>query len=144
MAMTVEELAAKLKCVHKNAPEGKKAVRVHLFGIKYAAELADISIKELATLAGIPGLRRRSEQGAKLGGVRRHKAGRGLVRVKTAAANLATGNQAPSATSESPLRPVIPAKAGIQRRAQARLCARAIQPSANFFNRGMIGHDDDS
>lgn len=55
MAMTVEELAAKLKCVHKNAPEGKKAVRVHLFGIKYAAELADISIKELAKLAGIPG-----------------------------------------------------------------------------------------
>ena len=54
MAMTTEDLAAKLKCVYRKAPEGKKAVRIHLFGIKYADELANLSTREVVSRAEIP------------------------------------------------------------------------------------------
>ena len=54
MTMTVEKAAEILKCVYNKAPEGKKAVRVHLFGIKYADELANISSREVVSRAGIP------------------------------------------------------------------------------------------
>ena len=56
MAMTVDEAAAKLKDAHrKGKKRGKAALCVHIFGIKYADELAGLSIKEVATRAGIPG-----------------------------------------------------------------------------------------
>lgn len=54
MAMTVTDAAKILKCVYDNAPYGKTAVRIHLFGIKYADELADISSREVVSRAGIP------------------------------------------------------------------------------------------
>ncbi len=66
--MTVSEAAAILKCVYDKAPEGKKALSVHLFGIKYAAELAGLSIKEVATLAGIPGYAAEINKGRNLAG----------------------------------------------------------------------------
>lgn len=68
MAMTTAEAADILKCVYDNAPEGEKALRVHLFGIKYAAELANLSIKEVATLAGIPGYAAEINKGRNLAG----------------------------------------------------------------------------
>lgn len=68
MAMTVEKAAKILKCVYRKAPEGEKALRVHLFGIKYADELADLSIKEVATRAGIPGYAAEVNKGRNLAG----------------------------------------------------------------------------
>ena len=55
MAMTVDEAANILKCMYRNAPDGKKALSVHIFGIKYADELAELSVNEVATRAEIPG-----------------------------------------------------------------------------------------
>lgn len=37
--MTVDELAAKMREAHRNAPSGKKPVSIILFAIKYASEL---------------------------------------------------------------------------------------------------------
>lgn len=68
MAMTVEKAAKILKCVYDNAPEGEKALRVHLFGIKYADELAGLSIKEVANLAEIPGYAAEVNKGRNLAG----------------------------------------------------------------------------
>ena len=34
--MTVQELGTALSAMYNNAPEGKKATSIHLFGIKYA------------------------------------------------------------------------------------------------------------
>ena len=67
--MTVEELAAKLKCVYRKGKENEQAaLRVHLFGIKYADELAGLSIKEVATQAGIPGYAAEVNKGRNLAG----------------------------------------------------------------------------
>ena len=52
--MTVEEAAAILECVYKNAPDREIAVRIHLFGIKYADDLHSLSIREVVELAGVP------------------------------------------------------------------------------------------
>ena len=41
--MELPELAQKLREMYDTAPKGEKALRVHLFGIKYAAELSRIS-----------------------------------------------------------------------------------------------------
>ena len=68
MAMTTAEAAEILKCVYGKAPEGEIAVRVHLFGIKYAAELAGLSVKEVATRAGIPGYAAEINKGRNLAG----------------------------------------------------------------------------
>ena len=53
--MNITELSDILKNMYENATN-KKAVMIHLFGIKYAKELKndDISIKELLKAAHIP------------------------------------------------------------------------------------------
>ena len=73
--MTVEELADILRCVYKNAPDREIALRVHLFGIKYADELANLSIKKVATLAGIPGYAAEVNKGRNLAGYVKIKPG---------------------------------------------------------------------
>lgn len=55
MAMTVEKAAKILGCAYRKGKErGQAALRVHLFGIKYADELANISSREVVSRAGIP------------------------------------------------------------------------------------------
>ncbi len=52
--MTVGELASELRRSVTAAPPGDRVVRIHLFGIKRAAELDGVSLKELVEVAGIP------------------------------------------------------------------------------------------
>ncbi len=54
MAMTVEEAAKLLKDEYANAPNGEKTTRVHLFGIRYADDLARLSVPEVVRKSGIP------------------------------------------------------------------------------------------
>ena len=69
MAMTVEKAAEILGCVYNKGKEREQAaLRVHLFGIKYADELANLSIKEVATRAGIPGYAAEVNKGRNLAG----------------------------------------------------------------------------
>ena len=56
MAMTVGEAALKLKRAYeRGSRRGQIALHIHLFGIKYAAELRSLSIQEVVNRAGIPG-----------------------------------------------------------------------------------------
>ena len=69
MAMTVEDAAKILRCAYRKGKErGHAALCVHLFGIKYADELANLSIKEVATRAGIPGYAAEVNKGRNLAG----------------------------------------------------------------------------
>ena len=52
--MELRELAGLLREAYHNAPHLEKAVRVHLFGIKYAAELTGRSIPTIVKLADLP------------------------------------------------------------------------------------------
>ena len=52
--MGLQELADKLREAYQNAPHREKAVRVHLFGIKYAAELSGLSIPTIIKFADLP------------------------------------------------------------------------------------------
>ena len=36
------------------APKDEKVTHIHLFGIKYAADLAELSLSEVVGLAGLP------------------------------------------------------------------------------------------
>jgi hypothetical protein len=51
--MTMEEAASILREMYETAPEGKKVVHIHLFGIRYAEHITDKSLKDLTALAGI-------------------------------------------------------------------------------------------
>ena len=53
--MELPELAQKLREMYDTAPQGDQALRVHLFGIKYAAELSRFSA---AAVVGHAGLRK--------------------------------------------------------------------------------------
>ena len=52
--MELAEAASLLRDVHGNAPEGKKLVYIHLFAIKYADEIRNLSCTRLVDLSGIP------------------------------------------------------------------------------------------
>lgn len=52
--MNIDEAAKILRRAYRRAPEGRQATTVHLFGIKYADELASMSLKQLVEKAGIP------------------------------------------------------------------------------------------
>lgn len=52
--MTIGELALELKRSVDSGPPGDRVVRIHLFGIRRAAELNGIPLKALVELAGIP------------------------------------------------------------------------------------------
>ena len=51
--MTIQDVAQLLKQMYETAPEREKAVHVHLFGIRYAAIINDMSTHEIAERAGI-------------------------------------------------------------------------------------------
>ncbi len=52
--MDLAEAARLLRHVHATAPEGKKTVYIHLFAIKYADEIRNLSYTRLVDLSGIP------------------------------------------------------------------------------------------
>ncbi len=52
--MKIEKAAKILATIYSQAPEGETATSVHLFGIKYAAQIRSLPSHELADLAGIP------------------------------------------------------------------------------------------
>ena len=51
--MELPELAQKLREMYDTAPEGEQTVCVHLFGIKYAAELSPFSAAVVVKRAGL-------------------------------------------------------------------------------------------
>lgn len=51
--MNIDEAAKILRRAYRRAPEGRQATTVHLFGIKYADELASMSLKQLVEKAGL-------------------------------------------------------------------------------------------
>ena len=53
--MELPELAEKLREMYNTAPKDEKALSVHLFGIKYAAELSRFSPAAVARHAGLDG-----------------------------------------------------------------------------------------
>ena len=52
--MGIDEAANKLREMYDTALEKEKAVQIHLFGIKYAEYLANLSIAKVVALAGLP------------------------------------------------------------------------------------------
>ena len=52
--MGLQELADRLRKAYHDAPPREKAVRIHLFGIKYAADLTGRSIPTIVKLADVP------------------------------------------------------------------------------------------
>ena len=53
--MNETELSEILRRMHRNAPHGEQSTAVHLFGIRYVAELSapHVSINTVAALAGL-------------------------------------------------------------------------------------------
>ena len=53
--MTPEELGCILSEMYRDAPEGEATTMIHLFGIKYAAEIRDCSasVTEIVRLSGL-------------------------------------------------------------------------------------------
>ena len=53
--MNESELAEILRRMHRNAPYGERSTAVHLFGIRYVAELSapHVSINTVSELAGL-------------------------------------------------------------------------------------------
>lgn len=55
MAMTVGEAALELKRAYElGTKRGRIALHIHLFGIKHADDLRELSIREVVKLAGVP------------------------------------------------------------------------------------------
>lgn len=52
--MTVNEAAAILSDMYRRAPPDQKVVQIHLFGIKYADAIRNMSLAEIITRAEIP------------------------------------------------------------------------------------------
>ena len=53
MALTELAAAARLERMYNSAPSNEKAVRVHLFGIKHAEDLAGLNLKTVVKAAGL-------------------------------------------------------------------------------------------
>ena len=51
--MNVQELADELREMYDTAPRGEQVVMIHLFGVKYAAELNRVSLANVVNLAGL-------------------------------------------------------------------------------------------
>ena len=51
--MTPHEAGRRLREMYDSAPEGELVTHIHLFGIKYAAELAGLTNKEIVRRAGL-------------------------------------------------------------------------------------------
>ena len=52
--MRIEEASQILAWKHREAPDGEKVLSIHLFGIKYADEIRDMSLKDIVDRAGVP------------------------------------------------------------------------------------------
>ena len=52
--MDLAEAARLLRHIYSTAPEGKKTVYIHLFAIKYADDIRNLSYTRLVDLSGIP------------------------------------------------------------------------------------------
>ena len=52
--MNVQELADELREMYDTAPRGEQVVMIHLFGIKYAADLNRVPLANVVDLAGLP------------------------------------------------------------------------------------------
>ncbi len=51
--MTEKQLSEKLADMYNNARRNEQATMIHLFGIKYAAEIRKYSIKDIVLAAGL-------------------------------------------------------------------------------------------
>ena len=52
--MTTRELAKILRENYTRPPSGRKTVEIHLFGIRFAQQLRQVSILEVVEASGIP------------------------------------------------------------------------------------------
>ena len=67
--MSLSSLAASLKQMYEFAPDGEQMAMIHLFGIRYAAEIksSDFTPKDIVTAAGLkPSLYTELTKGIKL------------------------------------------------------------------------------
>ncbi len=55
MALTERQAADRLKRMYKTACSGEKTTQIHLFGIKHAEDIADLSVEAIVKLAGLHG-----------------------------------------------------------------------------------------
>ena len=51
--MTLDEAASILRRMYQNAPDKEQVAHIHLFGIKYASQLNDLSNTEIVRRAGL-------------------------------------------------------------------------------------------
>jgi hypothetical protein len=51
--MKITDMVDALRTAYANAPKGEQSTSVHLFGIRYAEELAGAPINEIAVRAGL-------------------------------------------------------------------------------------------
>jgi hypothetical protein len=49
--MTLDQAVEKLKEQYETASDGEQVLQIHLFGIKFADELADLSLQDIAEQA---------------------------------------------------------------------------------------------
>ena len=54
MALTENGAADHLKRMYNAASHGETVTQIHLFGIKYAEDLADLDIRTVVKVAGLP------------------------------------------------------------------------------------------
>ena len=52
--MTIDEAAAILSRMYRHAQPDEKVVQIHLFGIRHADDIQNMSASEIAIRAGIP------------------------------------------------------------------------------------------
>ena len=52
--MRIDEASRILAGMYREAPDGEKVVAIHLFGIKYADEIRDLSLKDIVAGAELP------------------------------------------------------------------------------------------
>ncbi len=52
--MRIDEASKILARMYREAPDGEKVLSIHMFGIKYADQIRDMSIKDIVVGAGLP------------------------------------------------------------------------------------------
>ena len=52
--MRIDQASQKLAQMYKNALPKEQALSIHLFAIKYADQIRDLSVKEIVVGAGLP------------------------------------------------------------------------------------------
>ena len=54
MALTELQAADRLERMYDKAAKGEKTTQIHLFGIKYAEDIADLNVGSIVKAAGLP------------------------------------------------------------------------------------------